>query len=329
VAALPFVLSSGDPAVFGGGGSRRFGDDLEGLDRCRSALLSGMGDWRPVGHRPGLFADRQGLCLDGVGRLDWVVFRLSPGVSGAKDLSKTQVSKVTGLGMYKLEQVFKNYGNLAVLQDLTLEFPEKRITAILGPSGCGKTTLLNILAGLVPVTAGRVVTTTPVSYLFQEPRLLPWLTVRENLDLVLRDRLPAATVTSRVEQYLDAVGVAAYRDFFPGQLSGGLRQRVALARAYSFPADLLLMDEPFKSLDLKVRYRLITDFLGLWQQQPRTVVLVTHDVKEAVLLGDRIVILADKPTTVARIISRDAAGDKADETANFQLERELLALLLK
>jgi NitT/TauT family transport system ATP-binding protein len=233
------------------------------------------------------------------------------------------------MGMYKLEHVFKNYGSLPVLQDLTLEFPEKRITAILGPSGCGKTTLLNILAGLLPVSAGQVVTTTPVSYLFQEPRLLPWLTVRENLDLVLRDRLPAAAVASRVGQYLEAVGVTAYQDFFPGQLSGGLRQRVALARAFSFPADLLLMDEPFKSLDLKVRYRLITDFLGLWRQQPRTVVLVTHDVKEAVLLGDQIVILADKPTAVARIISRDAAGDKEDETANFQLERELLALLLE
>jgi NitT/TauT family transport system ATP-binding protein len=231
--------------------------------------------------------------------------------------------------MYKLEHVFKSYGALTVLQDLTLEFPENRITAILGPSGCGKTTLLNILAGLIPVDRGRVTTITPVSYLFQEPRLLPWLSVRENLNLVLRDQLPAAVVAPRVEQYLNAVGVAAYQHFYPGQLSGGLRQRVALARAFSFPADLLLMDEPFKSLDLKTRYRLITDFLELWRRQPRTVVLVTHDVKEAVLLGELIVILADKPTAVVRTIEREGSQAKTDETANFQLERELLALLLK
>jgi NitT/TauT family transport system ATP-binding protein len=231
--------------------------------------------------------------------------------------------------MYKLEHVFKSYGALPVLQDLTLEFPENRITAILGPSGCGKTTLLNILAGLIPVDRGRVTTITPVSYLFQEPRLLPWLSVRENLNLVLRDQLPAAVVAPRVEQYLNAVGVAAYQHFYPGQLSGGLRQRVALARAFSFPADLLLMDEPFKSLDLKTRYRLITDFLELWRRQPRTVVLVTHDVKEAVLLGELIVILADKPTAVVRTIEREGSQAKTDETANFQLERELLALLLK
>jgi NitT/TauT family transport system ATP-binding protein len=231
--------------------------------------------------------------------------------------------------MYKLEHVFKSYGALAVLQDLTLEFPENRITAILGPSGCGKTTLLNILAGLIPVDRGQVTTLTPVSYLFQEPRLLPWLSVRENLNLVLRDQLPAAAVAPRVEQYLNAVGVAAYQHFYPGQLSGGLRQRVALARAFSFPADLLLMDEPFKSLDLKTRYRLITDFLELWRRQPRTVVFVTHDVKEAVLLGELIVILADKPTAVVRAIERKGSQAQTDEAANFQLERELLALLLK
>jgi NitT/TauT family transport system ATP-binding protein len=231
--------------------------------------------------------------------------------------------------MYKLEHVYKNYGDLPVLQDLTLEFSKRRITTILGPSGCGKTTLLNILAGLVPADAGRVITATPVSYLFQEPRLLPWLTVRDNLNLVLEDRLPAAAVTPRVNQYLDAVGVTAYQHFYPGQLSGGLRQRVALARAFSFPADLLLMDEPFKSLDLKTRYRLIADFLELWRREPRAAVLVTHDVREAVMLGDQIVILADKPTTVLRVLARDDPRAKTDEAANFQLERELLTLLLQ
>jgi NitT/TauT family transport system ATP-binding protein len=231
--------------------------------------------------------------------------------------------------MYKLDRVDKSYGSLRVLWDFSLEFPENRITAVLGPSGCGKTTLLNILAGLVPVDGGLVTTATPVSYLFQEPRLLPWLTVRENLNLVLRDQLPAAEVAPRVNQYLAATGVDAYQNFYPAQLSGGLRQRVALARAFSFPASLLLMDEPFKSLDLKVRYRLIVDFLELWRRRPRTVVLITHDVKEAVLMGERIVILTDKPARVVRVFERRLASSPDHPEPDYQLEQELLEMLLK
>ncbi|HEY8464574.1 MAG TPA: ATP-binding cassette domain-containing protein [Bacillota bacterium] len=230
--------------------------------------------------------------------------------------------------MYRVEQISKNYGKLKVFDRFSLEFPEQRITVILGPSGCGKTTLLNVLAGLTKVTAGRVVTTTEVSYLFQEPRLLPWLTVRGNLSLVLQDKMAKALVTDRVEQYLATMGLEEYRDFYPAQLSGGLRQRVALARAFLYPARLLLMDEPFKSLDLKVRLGLLDDFLAIWRQEPRTVVAVTHDLKEAVRLGDQLVVLSEKPARVVKTITTGSVGKNLSEHQRLLIEAELRETLL-
>ena len=210
-----------------------------------------------------------------------------------------------------------------------MAFPEQRITAILGPSGCGKSTLLNILAGLTPVESGRVLTTPEVAYLFQEPRLLPWLTVRENLHLVLCDKLPGNELAARIDRYLAALGLEAYRDFYPAQLSGGLRQRVALARAFSYPSRLLLMDEPFKSLDVKIRFRLIADFLELWREEPRTVIAVTHDVKEAVLLGDKLVVLSDKPTRILKELEVAVARQERTEAQMAAVEQELWEILLQ
>ena len=203
--------------------------------------------------------------------------------------------------MFRVTGIAKKFGGLQVLRDLSLEFPTNKITAILGPSGCGKTTLLKILAGLVKPDQGRVESTEKLSFLFQEPRLLPWLNIRQNLALILRDKLPAADLGNQIKSYLKAVGLADYHRFYPGQLSGGMKQRAAMARALSYPAELLLMDEPFKSLDLKTRYQLVTDFMALWRRNPNTVVVVTHDVKEAVWLGDQILLLSEKP---ARLVDK-------------------------
>lgn len=203
--------------------------------------------------------------------------------------------------MFRVSGISKKFGQLQVFSDLSLEFPKDKITAILGPSGCGKTTLLKILAGLLKPDQGSVESTAKLSFLFQEPRLLPWLNIRQNLALILQDKLPAADVDKHIAYYLQAVGLLEYQRFYPGQLSGGMKQRAAMARALSYPAELLLMDEPFKSLDLKTRYRLVSDFLRLWRQKPVTVVVVTHDVKEAVWLGDQILVLSEKP---AQLIAR-------------------------
>ncbi len=232
--------------------------------------------------------------------------------------------------MFKVEEITKNFGELQVFQDFSLEFPTGKITAILGPSGCGKTTLLKILAGLIKPGRGAVESTEKLSFIFQEPRLLPWLNIRQNLALVLEDKLPAGTVDTHIEYYLEAVGLAEYHRFYPGQLSGGMRQRAAMARALSYPADLLLMDEPFKSLDLKTRYQLIADFLALWRHRPNTVVMVTHDIKEAVWLGDQILVLSEKPARlIARFENKIPFESRMVGEGPLDLERKITRTVLK
>lgn len=230
--------------------------------------------------------------------------------------------------MYKLENISKSYGDLVVLDHFTLSIPRDQITVLVGPSGCGKTTLLNILAGLVQPDGGQV-SSERVSYLFQEPRLLPWFNVRENIGLPLRDVFEKEQVTEKVQRYLSDVGMDAYGDFYPNQLSGGLKQRVAMARAFAFPAPVLLMDEPFKSLDLKIRYRLMEDFIRLWRSEPRTVVAVTHDLHEAVALGDRVVLLTGRPVCIKRCYEITVPREERKTSEEIQrLERELLELML-
>lgn len=232
--------------------------------------------------------------------------------------------------MFRVSGIAKKFGQLQVFSDLSLEFPKDKITAILGPSGCGKTTLLKILAGLLKPDQGSVESTAKLSFLFQEPRLLPWLNIRQNLALVLQDKLPAADVDKQIAYYLQAVGLLEYQRFYPGQLSGGMKQRAAMARALSYPAELLLMDEPFKSLDLRTRYRLVSDFLALWRQKPITVVMVTHDVKEAVWLGDQILVLSEKPARlIARFENEFPAESRMAGVGLGNLEQEITRAVLQ
>jgi len=174
---------------------------------------------------------------------------------------------------------------------------------VLGPSGCGKTTLLNILSGLLPADGGARTgfEDARFSCVFQEPRLIPSLTALQNVELVLRALLPAPERRERALRFLAAVGLQEASGLKPGQLSGGMRQRTALARAFAYPADLLLLDEPFQSVDLRTRIGLMDAFLELQAEDPRTVVFVTHEVKEALYLGDAVVVLSEKP---ARILDR-------------------------
>lgn len=201
---------------------------------------------------------------------------------------------------FALRDLKKSYGDLEVLAGLSMEVGENRIVAVLGPSGCGKTTLLSLVAGLSTLDSGAIdgMAGKPVSFLFQEPRLLDWMTVSQNLAFVLKDCTEPSNVQPLVESYLTRVGLIEQSGSYPRRLSGGQRQRVAMARALAYPSRVLLMDEPFKSLDLGLKYGLIRQFLELWNGEPRTVLCVTHDVKEAVLLADEVYVLSAKPTTV-------------------------------
>ncbi len=185
----------------------------------------------------------------------------------------------------KLEHITKRYGDAAALSDVSLEFEAGKITAVLGESGAGKTTLLNVLAGLTSYE-GSVEGHAPYSYLFQSPKLLPNLTAEENLRFVL----PKDT-WGEVGAMLERVGLAGREKSYPRQLSGGERQRVAIARAFLYPHELLLMDEPFSSLDLSLKKTILELVAQLWRERGETVVFVTHDVHEAALLSHRAVVL--------------------------------------
>ena len=216
-----------------------------------------------------------------------------------------------------------DYGGLPVLKDLFLSFPAGSVTALLGPSGCGKTTLLDILAGRTDPTAGHVegLDGRPVSYVFQESTLLPWRTVRDNLELVLKPYAGPAERRERINGVLSRLELSDWADALPSRLSGGMRQRVSLARAYLFPGHLLLLDEPFRALDLPLRERLAADLARLRETEPRTTIYVTHDLREALRLGDRIVTLSARPARITGILENGPTADRDPESTAF-VERE-------
>jgi NitT/TauT family transport system ATP-binding protein len=199
-----------------------------------------------------------------------------------------------------LTNIDKTFGGLNVFRQFNLHFQENRITAILGPSGCGKTTLLNMLAGVQKPDSGHIdiQTNTRISYLFQEHRLLPWRNIADNIALVLDDKLSAYAQKRIACKYLEMVGLLDFSHYYPGQLSGGMLQRASMARAFAFHSEVMLMDEPFQSLNSQLHSELINLFLSLWQNDKRTVIFVTHNPDEAVRLGHEIVVLHQNPATI-------------------------------
>ncbi|MFP4372753.1 MAG: ABC transporter ATP-binding protein [Spirochaetaceae bacterium] len=225
----------------------------------------------------------------------------------------------------------KRFDDLPVLDGLDLEVPSRGVTAVLGPSGCGKTTLLRIIAGLIGADAGRIegVPAEQVTILFQEPRLLPWETVRANVEFVLPQTWDAAARAAAVWAVLEDVQMAEFSEFYPAELSGGMAQRVALARAFVHPGELLLLDEPFQGLDLSLRLSLIGVFERLRAARPRASLFVTHSVREALLVGEEIALLSDRPARV-REVSRNELGPqdrRLDSEAFIRRERELYSAI--
>jgi len=211
---------------------------------------------------------------------------------------------------------------LTAIRDFELELKPESMTVLMGPSGCGKTTLLRIIAQLDDRFIGEVEfpAASRIGFMFQEPRLLPWRTVRENIELV------AAPGFS--EEYLErlaqAVGIADMLPRYPLELSLGLARRVALARAFSTRPDLLLLDEPFVSLDEKTADRLRRLLLDVWSERPTTAVLVTHNAREAILLADQLVLLAPRPTHVVAIEAIDVPQAERDPKMIEALHTDLL-----
>ncbi|MFP4662728.1 MAG: ABC transporter ATP-binding protein [Halanaerobiales bacterium] len=201
---------------------------------------------------------------------------------------------------------------LKVLENVSLDLRIGEVTALVGPSGCGKTTLLNIIAGLIAPDRGQIKQEKDLNlaYIFQETRLLPWRTVESNISFVQENYLPDNEAAEIRERLLHFSGLYDMKESYPAQLSGGMKQRLEVIRALSIRPDLLLMDEPFKSLDISLKYQLQDILLEEFSKEKFSILLITHDPEDAVLLADRILILSNKPSRVYKEFAINIAREK-------------------
>jgi NitT/TauT family transport system ATP-binding protein len=210
----------------------------------------------------------------------------------------------------QVSNLIKQYGKLAASAGVSIDIQPSEFFMIVGPSGCGKTSLLRIFAGLDQATSGTVRMAAPAgsdrpvnSMVFQGDSIFPWMTVWDNAAYGMRMRhVPAKTIKEVVGHYLDRTGLTAFADYYPHQLSGGMKQRVSIARAFANDPEILLMDEPFSALDAQTKLLLQEELLRIWEEHRKTVVFITHSVEEAVILGDRIMVMTARPGRVKTIL---------------------------
>lgn len=217
----------------------------------------------------------------------------------------------------KLMNIVKSYGNKKVLDGITLDIEEGKVTAILGESGSGKSTLLNIIAGKIKDFKGEIIfeaeNKNGMSYIFQEDTLIPWKTVYDNLEFVLKKKISKEEISLRIKKYLEMVGLNGIEGEYPNSLSGGMKRRVGIARAFSFPSNYLFMDEPFEFLDIKIKNEIMEYFIKLQNMENKTVIFITHDIESAVSLGEKIVVFSNKPTKIKKIFKNPYPKEKKEK----------------
>jgi len=231
-----------------------------------------------------------------------------------------------------IEQVGLTYSGLAgsvrALEDINLKVEPREFVSVIGPSGCGKTTLMNVVAGFLEPTQGRVLIDDEVvkgpgpdrCVVFQQYAVFPWLTVRENVEFGLKlqaNYKPPGERRAIADYFIDLVGLNEFTGAYPKELSGGMKQRVAIARAYAVNPQVLLMDEPFGALDAQTRQFMQEALLDIWQKEKKTVIFITHGVEEAVFLSSRIAVMATRPGRIREVVPVDIpyprqAGIKTD-----------------
>lgn len=217
------------------------------------------------------------------------------------------------------------YGEKRIFDGLDLSLRGGTVNVVLGSSGVGKTTLLNAVAGLVPHGGSIDMPQGGISYIFQKDRLIPGISVRKNLDLVLRSKIADKNERrEKIDEVLRRLEISDQAEKYPSELSGGQAQRVSMARAFLYPSSVLLMDEPFRALDLGLKLRLMAAFRGLLAASPRTVVYVTHDIDECVLAADRWILLGGSPAAVEAEgeidVPAEERGASAQELAEVRAE---------
>jgi NitT/TauT family transport system ATP-binding protein len=260
-------------------------------------------------------------------------------------MNPTQDRSAVDKKFISLESVTKTFllpsGPMVVLSDLNLQIERGKTLCIVGPSGCGKTTILNLISGFLTPTSGLVkVNGVPIrgpgfdrAVVFQKDSVFPWLTVRQNLEYGPRVRGISRKVwADRVDEYLEKVGLQDYANHYPKQLSGGMRKRVDIARAYTNQPDILLMDEPFGSLDVMTKEVMQKDLLELSCKDKKSLIFITHDIEEAVFLGDDVLVMMRGPANIERRIQ--VPFSKPREVSlklepEFQIMRKEIDTILK
>ena len=227
----------------------------------------------------------------------------------------------------RIDNVYKTFysrGNETVaLSGVSLDIHDNEFVSVVGPSGCGKSTLLNIIAGLTAPTEGKVYcdgrevtgTGTERGVVFQQYALFPWLTVKKNVMFALEMRgVKGKDAAAGAMKYLEMVDLVKFADHYPKELSGGMKQRVAIARAYAAEPEVLLMDEPFGALDAQTRTQLQTELLVTWEREKKTCFFITHDVEEAIILAQRVVIMSARPGRIREIVEVNIPYPRTQET---------------
>jgi ABC-type nitrate/sulfonate/bicarbonate transport system ATPase subunit len=227
---------------------------------------------------------------------------------------------------------------VVAIEGIDLEIGDDEFLTVLGPSGCGKTTLLNIVAGFEATSGGEVLVDGESvlrpgpdrGVVFQEYALFPWLTVEQNIEFGLRERgVRRAERRARVRQQIASVGLSGFGRRYPQELSGGMRQRVGLARVLVNDPKILLMDEPFAALDAQTRTIMQQELLRVWSAERRTAIFVTHNIEEAILLGDRVVVMTARPGRIKDIVAVNLRRPRDVTSAEFNEIRRRVALLLE
>jgi len=223
----------------------------------------------------------------------------------------------------EVRNLTKKFGDLLVLDNISFDVQKGEFLCIVGPTGCGKTTFLNSLTKLYDITAGEILVNGEavdpkkhnISYIFQEYSAMPWLSVEDNIRFGLDIKgVPRQEARENVEEMLEIVGLNKFRKQYPHQLSASMLQRVSIARAFATKPELLLMDEPYGQLDIELRFKLEDELIKLWEKLGTTVLFITHNIEEAVYLGQKIMVLTNKPTKVKTVIP-DTMPHPRDVTA--------------
>ena len=209
-----------------------------------------------------------------------------------------------------------SFDKLLVIDNWNLQIKDGERIVLVGPSGCGKTTFFRIISGLEMYNTGKVdIFVEKIGYVFQEPRLLPWRNVFDNLKLIREDE-------KKINEIINMMGLSSFKSILPSKLSGGMKQRVNLARALLVEPQLLIMDEPFSSLDLKIKLSIMKDIKKLWLKDRFSMLMVTHDIKEAIFLADKIIILSNRPSKILKTFEVKLREEEREITDRKFLELE-------